>query len=255
MADEFVRALDRGIAILCAFSKETPALSVADAAAVTGLTRGTARRLLLTLQEMGYVAPQEGDSRLFALTPKVLRLGYGYLASQDIVRLTQPFIQQLAAEVHEPVTMAKLDGLDYVVIARAEGDRIVTAPVSVGTRRPAHLSSLGKLLLAGLDDEDLDARLDGVELSRPTAKSIADPEALRHELAKVRQQGWAVSDEELEDGLISVGAPLLDRDGQVVAAINTVSHTGRTSLESMLADRLPMIRRTAAQINESLTYR
>ena len=248
---EFVRALDRGIALLCAFSDEVPTLTVAEAAAATGLTRGTARRLLHTLVTMGYVSLNGRD---YGLTPKVLRIGYGYLSSKSVGILARPYIQSLARSIHASVTVAALDDLDYVVLARADGDVVMTTRVTIGTRRPAHVSSLGKVLLAALDPDELHSRLDGIELSRWTERSITDHALLREELERIRTQGWAISDQEIENGLISIGVPLVDRNSHVVAALNTANHVGRTSIKEMKETVLPQMIETARQISEHLAY-
>jgi len=246
---EFVRALDRGLAVLQAFSAERPVLTVSDVAAATELTRATSRRFLYTLEQLEYV---RSEARGYTLTPKVLSIGYPYISALGIGPVATPRIQALAAQIREAVTIGTLFDAMYVVVARAESDRIVTASVTIGTARPAHASSLGKVLLAALPEAELGAYLARDPLHRYTARTITSETAIRAELAAVRTQGWAVSEEELEDGLISVGAPLY-RNHEVIAAINTTSHTGRSTLERMKTEVLPHLLTTATAISADLT--
>lgn len=248
---EFVRALDRGLAILLAFSAKNPSLTVTDVATATNLSRATARRFLHTLSELGYVHAANGRS--FSLTPKILSIGYAYISSLGVGAITTSRIQALAASIREPVTIATLHETDYVVVARADSDRILKVSVSVGASRPAHVSSLGKVLLAYLPEAELDEYFARVTLRQLTERSITDKQRLRAALAEVREQGWAVSDEELEEGLLSVGAPIY-RNGNVVAAINTTNHTGRTNIAQMKERVLPYVLETAAAIGRDLAF-
>ncbi|GAA3543815.1 IclR family transcriptional regulator C-terminal domain-containing protein [Amycolatopsis ultiminotia] len=247
---EFVRALDRGLAIIQAFSAETPVLTVSEAADATGLSRATARRFLYTLEQLDFV---RATGRGYQLTAKTLSLGYAYLSSFGLGPIAQPRIDALAAEIREPVTVSTRSGLSGVCIARADADRILMAPVMVGTARPLHCSSLGKVLLAHLPDEQLDDFFARAELTRFTEHTISDERALRAELAGIRAKGWAVSDEEIEEGLVSVGAPIR-RGGEVIAAINAQSHTARTTLAELIETVLPRVLETAEAIGTDLAY-
>jgi len=248
---EYVRALDRGLAILQAFSAQTPVLTVADAATATGLSRATARRFLYTLEQLGFV---RASGRGYTLTPKTLCLGYAYLSSLGLGQIAQPRIEGLAAEIQESVTIATLSGSNFVCVGRADADRVVAARTAVGGTRAAHPSSLGKILLAYLPDDELDDYFARTQLTKYTDRTIVNEQQLRAELAEVRTHGWAVSDEEREEGLLSVGAPIR-RNGEVIAAINAQSQTARMSLGEMQEKILPRLLETAAAISADLAYR
>ncbi|MGI3782763.1 MAG: IclR family transcriptional regulator domain-containing protein [Janthinobacterium lividum] len=214
---EFVQSLARGLAVLTVFDAEHRRLSSSDVAAATGLSRATARRLLHTLVELGYMRT---DGRLFAPTPQVLRLGTSYLSGLGLPELAQPHLERLSAEVGESTSMAVLDGTDIVYVARVTTRRIMTVDITVGTRFPAFATSMGRVLLAGLADTELDAYFTRAVLTPPTPTTThAEPE-LRRILDQVRDQGWALNAEELEPGLHSVAAPVHGAARTVVAAVN-----------------------------------
>ncbi|HEY0816325.1 MAG TPA: IclR family transcriptional regulator C-terminal domain-containing protein [Pseudonocardia sp.] len=248
---EYVRALDRGLAVLQAFSARTPVLTVAEVAAATNLTRATARRLLFTLEKLEFVS---ANGRGYSLTPKMLALGYAYLSSAGVGPIATPRVQALSAEIREAVTVGTLSGSEYVAVARAaQPDRILTAGLAVGTTRPAHASSIGKVLLAQKSPAELDEWFAASTRTRYTARTITDEALLRKELAEVRERGWATSDQELEEGLLSVGVPI-HRGDRVVAAMNTTSHVGRTTLEDMIRDVLPRLLVVSAAISDDLAH-
>src|SRR5262245_14424765 len=203
----FVQSLERGLAVIRAFDAEHPELTLSDVARATGLTRAAARRFLLTLQDLGYVRT---DGRLFALTPRVLELGYAYLSSLSLPEVAEPHLERLAAEVRESSSVSVLDGDDIVYVARVPTSRIMRVAINVGTRFPAYATSMGRVQLAALPGAELDAYLDRVELRPLTANTLIDPAKLRAELDRIRQQGWALVDQELEEGLRSVAAPIRD---------------------------------------------
>lgn len=249
---EFVQSLERGLAVLRAFDHDRPSMTLADAAKATGLTRATARRLLHTLVAIGYVAT---DGKRFELTPKVLDLGYAYVSSLQLSDIAQPFMENLSAEVHESVSAAVLDGTQVVYVARVNTQRIMTISLSIGSRLPALWTSMGRVLVANLPDAHLDAFLDDAPMVPPTPRALADRDALRSELMSVRQQGFALLDQELEEGVRSVAAPLRDRSGRVLAAMNVSTHAGRVTLKELRGDILPRLLDTAAQINVQLAKR
>ena len=193
---------------------------------------------LLTLVDLGYVST---DGRLFALTPRVLELGYAFLSSLTFAEVAEPHLEALVAEVHESSSMCVLDRDDIVYVARVPTSRIMTVSISVGTRFPAYATSMGRVLLAALTEEELEDYLSRADLQRLTSRTITGEAALRAELAKVRTRGWALVDQELEDGLRSIAAPIRDRSGEVIAAVNLSAHASRTSLESMRRDLLPRL--------------
>ncbi|MEU0243176.1 IclR family transcriptional regulator C-terminal domain-containing protein [Streptomyces sp. NPDC006235] len=248
-APHFVRSFERGLAVIRAFDAEHPALTLSEVARACELTRAAARRFLLTLADLGYV---HTDGRRFRLTPRVLELGYSYLAGYTLPQLAEPHLEQLVARVRESSSLCVLDGDDIVYVARVPTRRIMTASITVGTRFPAYVTSVGRVILAHLPDEDVEARLARVELKPLTPRTIGTPDALRAELRRVRRQGYAVVDQELEEGLRSVAAPVRDRDGEVVAAVNIAVHAGRNSVDSVRRDLLPHLLATVAGIEADL---
>jgi IclR family transcriptional regulator, pca regulon regulatory protein len=245
----FVQSLERGLAVIRAFDASTPELTLSQVAQQTGLTRAAARRFLLTLTDLGYVRT---DGRLFALSPRVLELGYAYLSALSLPEVAEPHLERLVAEVHESSSVSVLDGEDVVYVARVPTSRIMRVAISVGTRFPAYATSMGRVLLAGLEDAALDAFLAEADLRRLTARTVTTAEALRRELRRVRSQGWALVDQELEEGLRSVAAPIRNRAGVVIAAVNVSAHASRTSKEAMRRDLVPPLLAAAARIEADL---
>ncbi|MFI6323599.1 IclR family transcriptional regulator [Nonomuraea sp. NPDC050556] len=244
---EYVQSLARGLSVIRAFGAERPSLTLSDVARSTGLTRAAARRFLLTLVELGYVRT---DGRLFSLAPRILELGYAYLSGMSLPEVAQPHLERLVAEVHESASVAVLDEEDVVYVARVATSRIMRVTINIGTRFPAHPTSMGRVLLAWLPS--LDGYFDQVELRRHTSRTITSPSSLRAELDRVRVQGWAMVDQELEEGLRSIAAPIRDGSGQVVAAINVSTHASRTTVEAARRDLLPSLLATAARIEADL---
>jgi IclR family transcriptional regulator, pca regulon regulatory protein len=246
---EFVQSLARGLAVIRAFDADHPELTLSDVARRAGITRAAARRFLLTLESLGYVA---ADGRAFRLTPRVLELGFSYLSSLSLPEIVQPHLEALSRDVDESVSAAVLDGADIVYIARVPTRRIMSVRITIGTRFPAFATSMGRALLAGLPDAAADAALAASDLSRLTDRTLTDPAKLREELARVRDQGWSLVDGELEPGLRSIAAPLHARDGRVVAALNVSTSATRDSVEHLLEAYLPPLLRTAAAIEAEL---
>ena len=245
----FVQSLERGLAVIRAFDAEHPELTLSEVARICDLTRAAARRFLLTLADLGYVRT---DGRLFSLTPRVLELGYAFLSSLSLPEVAEPHLERLVAQVRESSSVCVLDGDDVVYVARVPTSRIMTVAINVGTRFPAYATSMGRVLLAALPDEELDAYLDRMKLARLTSRTVATPAALRTELRKVRAQGFAIVDQELEEGLRSVAAPIRDRGGAVIGAANVSVHASRNSVESIRRDLLPHLLATVAQIDADL---
>ncbi|RCV56292.1 IclR family transcriptional regulator [Marinitenerispora sediminis] len=247
--DHFVQSLERGLSVIRAFSPATRAMTLSEVARATGLTRAAARRFLLTLADLGYVRT---DGRLFSLTPRVLELGFAYLASAGLPEVAQPHLERLVAEVRESSSVSVLDGDDVVYVARVATSRIMAVSINVGTRFPAHATSMGRVLLAGRDPAELAAYLERLEARPLTPHTITSPARLRAEIDRVRAQGWAIVDQELEEGLRSVAAPIRDREGRVVAAANVSAHASRTSVEDIRRDLLPPLLATTARIEADL---
>jgi IclR family pca regulon transcriptional regulator len=245
---DFVKSLDRGLAVIRALSVPPPGLTLAEVARATGLARPAARRFLLTLEQIGYARSEE---RRFSLTPRVLELGYSFLSGLTLPELAQPHLRELAMQVHESCSVSVLDGAEIVYVARESTRRIMTVAIAVGPRFPAYATSMGRVLLAGLDDADVDLML-GDALRALTSSTITRPDALRAELARVRRQGWALVDQELEDGLRSIAVPLRDQNGRVSAAVNLSTHASRRTLKQVRAGLLEPLRETASKIERDL---
>ncbi len=215
------------------------------------MTRPTARRILHTLVHLGFA---ELNDREFSLTPKVLRLGFGYLAGLPFWETAQPLLRRMAEEFGESCSIATLDGEDVVYLARIPANRALAISLRTGSRLPAYVTSLGKVMLASLSQADLEDYLRTAQLKALTPKTITDPAALRRELAEVRARGWAIVDEEREIGVRSAAAPIRKRDGSVVAAINVSANAMRVSRQDLEENYLPLLRRTAEEISSDLGF-
>ncbi|MGH3414935.1 MAG: IclR family transcriptional regulator [Actinocrinis sp.] len=249
MSGAFVQSLDRGLAVIRAFDAEHPELTLSEVARVTGLTRAAARRFLLTLVELGYVRT---DGRLFTLRPKILELGYAYLSSLSLPEIALPHLEQLVEKVHESTSVSVLDGDEVVYVARVPTKRIMTVSISVGTRFPAYATSMGRVLLAWRPPDWLEGYLASAKLRALTPHTVADPQALRQEFAIVRERGWALVDQELEEGLRSVAAPIRDHTGRVAAAINVATNVSRHRPEELVGEIVPELLDTARLIEQDL---
>lgn len=228
---DFVQSLERGLAVIRAFDGEHPTLTLSDVSRRTGLTRAAARRFLLTLVELGYV---HHDGREFSLRPRVLDLGFAYLSAMALPEVAMPHMEALVATVEESSSMSVLDGDNVVYVARVPTRRrIMTVAIAVGTRFPAHATSMGRVLLAGLSPSDLDATLANLEFESFTTATITDETDLRRALAITRDSGYAIVDQELEHGLRSVAAPVRSHTGDVIAAVNVSVHASRATLDEI----------------------
>jgi IclR family pca regulon transcriptional regulator len=221
-------------------------MSLTEVAAAAGLARPTARRLLLTLEELGFVRTSGGA---FRLTPKVLTLGMAYVGSLGLWDIARPHLESLVAKTGESSSMAQLDGSDIVYVARVSVPKIITLRVDIGTRFPAVQTSQGKLLLAALSPDELE-----VTLAEPSRSGLPpyigkSADELRDELTEIRARGWALANEELAPGVRSVAAPVRDRDGVVRAAMNVTVHAAETTTEQLLQDHLPLLLRTAGDVS------
>ncbi|MES5818152.1 IclR family transcriptional regulator C-terminal domain-containing protein [Streptomyces sp. RG80] len=248
-APHFVRSFERGLAVIRAFDAEHPELTLSEVARTCGLTRAAARRFLLTLVDLGYV---HTGGRTFRLTPRVLELGYSYLAGFSLAQIAEPHLEQLVDRTRESSSLCVLDGDDIVYVARVPARRIMAAAITVGTRFPAHVTSVGRVILAHLPDEEREFRLARIDLRPLTPRTIVTVDLLRAELAKVHAQGYAIVDQELEEGLRSVAAPVRDRGGEVVAAVNIPVHASRNTMASVRRDLLPALLDTVAGIETDL---
>ena len=246
---DYVQSLDRGLSVIRAFDASRPELALSDVARETGLTRATARRFLLTLVRLGYVRQ---DGNRFSLRPRVLELGYSYLSALSLPELAQPHMETLVAQVNESSSIAVLDDTEIVYVVRVPTSRIMSITIAVGTRLPAYPTSMGRVLLAALDPEALDERLARMEIRSLTPTTVADVERLRRQLDRVRAQGWAAVDQELEQGVRSVAVPIRDATGAVSAALNVSVHASRMTMPTLRKQVLPQLLQTAAAIEGEL---
>jgi IclR family pca regulon transcriptional regulator len=245
---DFVQSLERGLAVIRAFDAEHRDLRLSDVAASTGLTRAAARRFLLTLVDLGYVRLEDGR---FSLRPRVLDLGYAYLSSLSFAEIAQPHMEALVHELNESSSVSVLDDLDIVYVVREPTRRIMTITLAVGTRLPAFVTSMGRVLLAALPPEELEERLAQIELHKYTSHTVKSKAALRAELEKVAREGFAMVDQELEEGLRSVAVPIRDPAGSV-AALNVSVHASRTDMRTLRKRFVPEIQKTAAAIENDI---
>jgi IclR family pca regulon transcriptional regulator len=246
---DFIEALARGLEVIAAFRPGRPAPTLAEVAAATGLARPTARRILLTLAELGYV---RADGGTFALTPKVLELGVAYVRSQGLWEIARPHLERLVAATSESCSIAQLDGSDIVYVARVAVPKIVGLSVQIGTRFPALPTSLGKVLLAALPADELERVLAEPSRSGLTPRWQPDRAARDAALREVRARGWALTDEQLAPGIRSVAAPLRDGAGRVVAALNVNVHAAETPVERLVGEHLPRLLAAAGEISADL---
>jgi IclR family transcriptional regulator, pca regulon regulatory protein len=249
---ESVRAFERGLRVIRCFGSAPSQLTLADVARATDLNRATARRLLMTLEELGYVR-RVGDR--FSLTPRVLDLGYAYLSSLAIPDLALPYLEQLSLEVGEASSVGVLDGSEVVYVARVPANRVMTVSIGLGTRFPAYRTSLGRVLLAARSDDDVAAVWEVSDRTDPTPYTVTELDQLTVKLAEARAAGYALVDQELEVGVRSLAAPLHDAAGRTVAAINLSTHASRTDEADLHTTFAPALLRVAAEIDHALAHR
>ncbi len=249
---EYVQSLERGIAVIRSFSDDARQQTLADVARATGLTRATCRRLLLTLVELGYART---DGKTYELTPRVLDIGYSYLASMHLHEIAQPFIEELSEQVHESSSISVLDDTDIVYVARVPTKRIMTVAIGLGSRFPAFQTSMGRVLLAELDDDRIRDVFDRSDRSRATPHTVVQVDQLLTAIEDVRRQAWCLLDQELEVGIRSVAAPIRDGRGCAVAAVNVSTHVGRTDLEQVHEVFVPSVVTAATRISDALARR
>jgi IclR family transcriptional regulator, pca regulon regulatory protein len=247
---DFVQSLERGLAIIRVFGPQQPSMTVSEIAAEVGLTRAAVRRFLLTLCELGYV---RGQGNRYELTARVLELGYSYLSALSFPDIALPRLEQLVAETSEASEGSILDGGDIVYVVRVPGPKMMTISVNVGARRPAYATAMGRVLLAALPDDRLDRYLETHELAPILPRTITDRSEFRSELARVRANGYALVNQELEEGLVAIAAPVHDRAGRVLGAINLSTHVGRKSVDEMHA-LVPAVQAAARDIEMELRH-
>lgn len=251
-SDSYLQSFARGLAVIRAFGPETPQMTLTEVATRTGLTRAGARRILLTLEHLGYVV---ADDRRFSLTPRILDLGYAYLSATPLWNLALPYMEAVAEATRESCSVSVLDGVDVVYILRLSTHKVMSINLSVGSRLPAWVTAMGRVLLAGLDDDALDRVLQDSLRVPYTGNTVTDIPALKRIIGQTRSQGYACIVQELEPGLQSVAVPVINRSGKVIGAMNVSGHASRYTPEQMLAAFLPPLREAAEQINRALLRR
>lgn len=242
----FVQSLQRGLSVLAAFGADSPHMTIADAARRTGLTRAAVRRALRTLSEMGYLTHEDGR---FSMTPKVLDLAAAYLTSSNLDRVARPHIEGLVQSTRESSSLGVLDFPDVIYAVHVPAYRIESFVPVVGSRMPAYVNSMGRVLLAQIPPDSRHGMMSTIDLKPFTAKTIVDVSELERELAAVRAQGWALVDQEFAEGVRSIAAPVFNREGNVVGAVNITSNVTRTSATQLLDDYLPPLLDATAAIS------
>lgn len=248
---EFVQSLAKGLHVIEAFGADTPAMTLSEVARKAGLTPGSARRVLVTLQSLGYVA--ERGNR-FSLLPRALRLGYAYLASMPLATIVQPRLTQLTQEIGLSCSLAMLDSFETVIVARSTATSLAQDYVTVGGRLPAHAGALGNVLLAALPDRELTSWLATAKLMRITPNTVCDPAALLERIEEVRAARWAFNDQEALLGLRSLAVPVDLLDGGV-AALGFSAEVSRAETETLISQYLPALQRAAVSLTELLKAR
>lgn len=247
-----VQSFSRGLDVIRSFGSDHRQMTLSDVARVTGLSRASARRFLLTLVELGYI---RSEGKIFSLTPQVLEIGYAYLSSLSLTDVAQPHLEALVDLTHESSSVAVLDRDHVVYVARMPSKRIMNVTISVGTRLAAYATSMGRVLLAGLPSEQRDAYLDSTTFTAYTGRTITDPVRLQKILDRISSQGFATVDQELEIGLRSAAVPIRDTGGTTIAALNVSAQAPRVSMEELRRELLPHVIKIARSIEEDLWAR
>jgi IclR family pca regulon transcriptional regulator len=242
---DYIKSLEKGLKVIHCFADAGSSLTLSDVAARIGITRAAARRFLLTLTELGYTRM---NGRNFALTPKILSLSGSYLASDTLPDVATPFLKELTDKVRESSSLSILDGGDIVYVARSHTQRIMSLNIQIGTRLPAWCTAMGRAQLAYLDKDRQRAIIDGSELIKHTPKTLTSPKQLMAELAHVQEQGYALVDQQLEIGVISIAVPVFSRQQQVIAAANVAAHASRVDIDQLVGKILPVLREAVSGI-------
>lgn len=246
---EYMATLAKGLAVLSAFGEERPTMTLSEAAAAVDLSRATARRILRTLAELGYVV-QSG--REFSLAPRILEVGFRYLSTQSWIDRTLPLMKDISEELEESCSASILQGAEIVYVARVPTRRIMSTVLAVGSRLPAFHTSMGRIQLGFLADDEIWRRLRSVKIEARTPSTITDPGALVERIREDHRQGFSIVDEELERGLRSIAVPLVGRDGRAVAALNVSASSHRTTRNEMRDHYLPSLAAAARRVSQSL---
>jgi IclR family transcriptional regulator, pca regulon regulatory protein len=249
---EHVQSVERVFAVIRAFANASGPLTISEVAQRTALTRAAARRFLLTLQNLRYVEASNGG---FRLGPGVLELASTYFSTSGLADAAQPVMEDVAARLHESCSASVLEGTDILYVARVPTKRIMTVNLAIGSRLPAFPTSMGRVLLAHLPEDRLQAYFAAAKLQRFTPQTVCTEASLRRVLVEVRQQGWAMVDQEVEVGVRSAAAPIRDQGGSVIAAINVSAHASRVVLRQLRREYVPVICDAARRISQALGWR
>jgi IclR family pca regulon transcriptional regulator len=235
---DIIGSFAKGLRVLECFGADRPRLAIADVATMTGFDRATARRCLLTLHHEGYAAY---DGKYFTLTPRVLRLGMGTLAALPLPQIVQPWLDQLSDQIGQSCSVSILDDTEIVYLARAAQRRVMSIGLMPGSRLSAHCTSMGRVLLAALSPDEARAVVDRTDMTPHTLHSLNDPDDIMAEIDRVRSQGFAVINEEIELGLSAIAVPVFDARGKTVAALNTGMAALHATPERISQDYLPAL--------------
>ena len=242
----FMTSLARGLAVIQAFSQRRHHLTISQVSTTTGLSRAAVRRCLYTLSKLGFAGSD--DNRHFFLRPRILALGHSYISSMPLATAAQPVLEHISHLLHESCSIATLDGVEIVYIARANVTRIMSIDLGVGSRLPAFCTSMGRAILANLPPEELESVLARIEFKRYTERTITNPAKLTQALRQIRRDGYSIIDQELEHGLRSMAVPIQNPSGKVVAALNIGAHAQRVSIQEMQTKFLPHLRAAAQEL-------
>ncbi|MDP1537300.1 MAG: IclR family transcriptional regulator C-terminal domain-containing protein [Burkholderiales bacterium] len=251
-ADSFVESFAKGLAVIRSFGPQSKRMTLSEVSVRTGLTRAAARRILLTLLELGYVGQED---RVFFLTPRVLDLGYSYLSSMPLANLAQPIMVELGTRFNHSCSVAALDGTEVVYLLRVPKRNLLNTPgISLaGMRLPAFVSSMGRMLLAALPDAELRDRLDASDLKAYTPRTLWRRNALEDEIRKCRRQGYSLIIDELEEGLSAVAVPIIDAGGRTIAAMNIACNSAAVKRQELVGHILPELRQAVSRLNGILS--
>jgi len=249
----FVRSLARGLGVIVAMGEKPQGMTLSEVAVAAGLDRATARRFLLTLQQLRYVI---ADGRRFMLAPRVLDLGYAYLSSMPLWEVASPYLRSLADQTNEACSIGVWDNGDVLYISRVQSNkRKMAMHVSIGTRFPAFCTSMGRVLLAALPAAELDAYLAALHPQQHTHRTVTDKTRIRETIEAVRAQGWSLADQEMEEGVRSISVPLHNRKGAVIAAMNISVQASRIGEAELRERHLPQLQLAAHEIDAVIRAR
>lgn len=246
---DFVLSLARGLRVIESFEGHREGRSIVEIGHSSGLSRAAIRRILYTLELLGYV---ERCRQVYRLKTQVLRLGFSYLSSSSVIEAARPILERITEQLHESSSMSMLDGGQIVYVARCAASRILAAGLSVGSRLPAYCTSMGRVLLASLSDDKLNAYLRELRPSSYTPKTITRIPQIRKAILQVRKDGYAIVDEELEAGLRSIAVPVVTHNQHVVAAINVGTHVTRIDRSTLIRQCLPALQAGARSLRNVL---